>query len=117
MTLVTGDRILVSTDAAGRTAATAMPRADGSPAARTDGTGGAPLVDAGSGSPDELAAAGAEGAVVLVKAADAALHEVAQNARAAGARAVLAHRGAPGRWTACTGYAGGALPRAGPGRR
>ncbi|MFD3470419.1 S8 family serine peptidase [Streptomyces sp. NPDC058682] len=75
-----------------------------------DGTGGAPLVDAGSGSPDELAAAGAEGAVVLVKAADAALHEVAQNARAAGAKAVLAHRAAPGRWTAFTGYAGGALP-------
>lgn len=30
VTLVTGDRILVSTDTAGRTAATAMPRADGS---------------------------------------------------------------------------------------
>ncbi|MFD3828729.1 S8 family serine peptidase [Streptomyces sp. NPDC058621] len=30
VTLVTGDRILVSTDAAGRTAATAMPREDGS---------------------------------------------------------------------------------------
>lgn len=30
VTLVTGDRILVSTDAAGRTAATAMPRTDGS---------------------------------------------------------------------------------------
>ncbi|MFD3696389.1 hypothetical protein ACFWUZ_09525 [Streptomyces sp. NPDC058646] len=30
MPLVTGDRILLSTDAAGRTAATALPRADGS---------------------------------------------------------------------------------------
>ncbi|MFG2340877.1 S8 family serine peptidase [Streptomyces yangpuensis] len=75
-----------------------------------DGTGSAPLVDAGTGTPAELAAAGAEGAVVLVKAADGALHEVAQNAKAAGAKAVLAHREAPGRWTAFTGYAGGALP-------
>ncbi|QNE24620.1 S8 family serine peptidase [Streptomyces sp. INR7] len=75
-----------------------------------DGTGGAPLVDAGSGTPEELAAAGAKDAVVLVRAVDGALHEVAQNARAAGARAVLAHREAPGRWTASTGYAGGALP-------
>ncbi|WP_327738131.1 S8 family serine peptidase [Streptomyces nojiriensis] len=75
-----------------------------------DGTGSAPLVDAGSGTPEELAAAGAGGAVVLVKAADGALHEVARNAQAAGAKAVLAHREAPGRWTGFTGYAGGALP-------
>ncbi|MEU6297431.1 S8 family peptidase [Streptomyces erythrochromogenes] len=75
-----------------------------------DGTGGAPLVDAGSGTPAELAAAGAKDAVVLVKAVDGALHEVAQNAKAAGAKAVLAHREAPGRWTAFTGYAGGSLP-------
>ncbi|WP_405791076.1 S8 family serine peptidase [Streptomyces sp. NBC_00029] len=75
-----------------------------------DGTGSAPLVDAGSGTPGELAAAGARGAVVLVKAADGALHELAENARAAGATAVLAHREAPGRWTGFTGYAGGALP-------
>ncbi|MFF9979511.1 S8 family peptidase [Streptomyces erythrochromogenes] len=75
-----------------------------------DGTGGAPLVDAGSGTPAELAAAGAKDAVVLVKAVDGALHEVAQNAKAAGAKAVLAHREAPGRWAAFTGYAGGALP-------
>ncbi|MER6447624.1 S8 family peptidase [Streptomyces venezuelae] len=75
-----------------------------------DGTGSAPLVDAGSGSPGELAAAGARGAVVLVKTADGALYEVAQNARAAGATAVLAHRDAPGRWTGFTGYTGGALP-------
>lgn len=75
-----------------------------------DGTGGAPLVDAGSGTPAELAAAGAKDAVVLVKAVDGALHEVAQNAKAAGAKAVLAHREAPGRWAAFTGYAGGSLP-------
>ncbi|MFF3678483.1 S8 family serine peptidase [Streptomyces sp. NPDC002120] len=75
-----------------------------------DGTGSAPLVDAGSGTPEELAAAGAKDAVVLVKAVDGALYEVAQNAKAAGAKAVLAHREAPGRWVAFTGYAGGALP-------
>ncbi|MFC9306553.1 S8 family serine peptidase [Streptomyces sp. NPDC057011] len=75
-----------------------------------DGTGTAPLVDAGTGTPEELATAGAKDAIVLVKAADAALYEVAQNARAAGAKAVLAYRDAPGRWVAFTGYAGGALP-------
>ncbi|WP_030390608.1 S8 family peptidase [Streptomyces sp. NRRL S-241] len=75
-----------------------------------DGTGSAPLVDAGSGTPEELAAAGASGAIVLVKAVDGALYEIAQNAQAAGAKAVLAHRETPGRWVAFTGYAGGALP-------
>ncbi|MFG2976111.1 S8 family serine peptidase [Streptomyces sp. NPDC048331] len=75
-----------------------------------DGVGAARLVDAGSGTPEELAAAGAKDAVVLVKAVDGALYEVARNARAAGARAVLAHRDAPGRWAGSTGYAGGALP-------
>ncbi|MFJ1564115.1 hypothetical protein ACIOG8_07765 [Streptomyces erythrochromogenes] len=45
-----------------------------------------------------------------MKAVDGALHEVAQNAKAAGAEAVLAHREAPGRWAAFTGYAGGSLP-------
>ncbi|WP_328967982.1 S8 family serine peptidase [Streptomyces sp. NBC_00239] len=75
-----------------------------------DGTGSAPLVDAKSGSPEELAAAGAKGAVVLVKAEDGSLSQVARDAQAAGAKAVLAHRDAPGRWTGFTGYAGGSLP-------
>ncbi|MGW6406283.1 S8 family peptidase [Streptomyces vinaceus] len=75
-----------------------------------DGTGAAPLVDAGAGTPGELAAAGVKGAIVLVKAADDSLYEVAANAKAAGAEAVLAHREAPGRWTGFTGYAGGSLP-------
>ncbi|MFD7098640.1 S8 family peptidase [Streptomyces xanthophaeus] len=75
-----------------------------------DGTGSARLVDAGTGTPEELAAAGAKDAVVLVKAADGALYDVAQAAKEAGAKAVLAHREAPGRWVAFTGYAGGALP-------
>ncbi|OEJ34325.1 hypothetical protein BGK67_25960 [Streptomyces subrutilus] len=75
-----------------------------------DGNGSAPLVDAGAGTPEELAAVAAKDAVVLVRATDGALHEVARNALAAGAEAVLAHRDAPGRWVAFTGYAGGALP-------
>ncbi|MEV6956328.1 S8 family serine peptidase [Streptomyces sp. NPDC051183] len=70
-----------------------------------DGTGTAPLVDAGAGTPEELAAAGAGGAVALVKAADGSLYEVAQNAREAGAKAVLAYRETPGRWVPSTGFA------------
>ncbi|MCX4528752.1 MULTISPECIES: S8 family serine peptidase [unclassified Streptomyces] len=75
-----------------------------------DGTGSAPLVDAGAGTAEELAAAGAKGAIVLVKAADDSLYEVANRAKGAGAKAVLAHRDAPGRWVGFTGYAGGSLP-------
>ncbi|AWZ04519.1 MULTISPECIES: S8 family serine peptidase [unclassified Streptomyces] len=75
-----------------------------------DGTGSAPLVNAGSGSAEELAAVAAKGAIVLVKTEDGALYEIAANAKAAGAKAVLAHREAPGRWQAFTGYAGGSLP-------
>ncbi|MER5733077.1 S8 family serine peptidase [Streptomyces sp. NPDC002138] len=75
-----------------------------------DGHGSAPLVDAGSGTPAELAAAGARGAIVLVKAEGGSLYDVANDAKAAGAKAVLAHRDAPGRWTGFTGYTGGSLP-------
>ncbi|MER5932992.1 S8 family serine peptidase [Streptomyces sp. NPDC002054] len=75
-----------------------------------DGTGSAPLVNAGSGTPAELAAAGAKDAIVLVKAEDGGLFQQAKDAKAAGAKAVLAHRDAPGRWVGFTGYAGGALP-------
>ncbi|MFG2622653.1 S8 family serine peptidase [Streptomyces sp. NPDC048507] len=75
-----------------------------------DGHGSAPLVDAGTGTPQELAAAGAKGAVVLVRTEDGALNAVAEDARAAGATAVLGYREAPGRWVPSTGFAGGALP-------
>ncbi|MFJ8017949.1 S8 family peptidase [Streptomyces sp. NPDC096339] len=75
-----------------------------------DGTGSAPLVDAGTGTPEELAAAGAKDAIVLVKTVDGALYEVARDAKAAGAKAVLAYREAPGRWVGSTGFAGGVLP-------
>ncbi|MFJ7159963.1 S8 family peptidase [Streptomyces sp. NPDC101118] len=75
-----------------------------------DGTGSARLVDAGTGTPGELAAAGVKGAVALVRSEDGSLYEAAQAAKAAGAVALLAHRTAPGRWYGFTGYAGGALP-------
>ncbi|MBT2466964.1 S8 family serine peptidase [Streptomyces sp. ISL-66] len=75
-----------------------------------DGTGSAPLVNAGAGTAEELAAVAAKDAIVLVRTDDPALYEIAGNAKAAGAKAVLAYRDAPGRWQAFTGYAGGSLP-------
>ncbi|WP_424211198.1 S8 family peptidase [Streptomyces sp. BI20] len=77
-----------------------------------DGAGAARLVDAGTGTPEELAAAGARDALVLVRAPEGenTLVDQARAAREAGAKGILAHRDAPGRWAAFTGYAGGALP-------
>ncbi|MFJ9342940.1 S8 family peptidase [Streptomyces sp. NPDC101733] len=75
-----------------------------------DGNGAAPLVDAGSGTPEELAAAGAKGAVVLVRTEDGSLLEAAEEAKKAGAKAVLGYREAPGRWTPSTGFAGAPVP-------
>ncbi|MFF2779140.1 S8 family serine peptidase [Streptomyces sp. NPDC058052] len=65
-----------------------------------DGTGEAPLVDAGTGTPAELAAAGVQGKIALVRIADssASVSVQARDAKAAGAKAVLAHHAAPGRW-------------------
>ncbi|MFE5793089.1 S8 family serine peptidase [Streptomyces sp. NPDC056503] len=65
-----------------------------------DGTGEAPLVDAGTGTPAELAAADVRGKIALVRIADGAtsVSVQARDARAAGATAVLAHHAAPGRW-------------------
>nr|WSX49171.1 S8 family serine peptidase [Streptomyces sp. NBC_00974] len=75
-----------------------------------DGAGSAPLVGAGSGTAGEIEAVAAKGAVLLVKTDDPALYGIAADARAAGAKAVLAYRDAPGRWQAFTGYTSGALP-------
>ncbi|MBD0709511.1 MULTISPECIES: S8 family peptidase [unclassified Streptomyces] len=71
-----------------------------------DGTGSARLVDAGTGTPAELKAAGAKGRVVLVRlpADSTAALTVARDAQAAGAVAVLVHRATPERW-----YPGGTL--------
>ncbi|MCX5007163.1 S8 family serine peptidase [Streptomyces sp. NBC_00638] len=77
--------------------------------ANLDGTGRAGLVDAGSGTAEELA--GAKGKIALVKLPDSgSATAVASAAKAAGAVAVLAYREAPGRWYPATGFTGGPLP-------
>lgn len=84
----------------------------GSGSANLDGTGRARLVDAGSGTAEELKAAGAKGAIALVRLPDdsTSVLEVARAAEAAGARAVLAHRAAPARWIPSGGFTGPELP-------
>ncbi|MDG4863978.1 S8 family serine peptidase [Streptomyces sp. T-3] len=77
-----------------------------------DGTGSAELVDAKTGTPAELKAAGVKDKIALVKVPDTngSLYTIARNAKAEGAKAVLAHRDAPGRWLPSMGLAGGDLP-------
>lgn len=79
--------------------------------ANLDGTGEAALVDAGSGTPQELEAAGVKGKIALVKVPDSgSANAVATRAKAAGAVAVVAHRTAPGRWYPSGGLSGSPLP-------
>ncbi|MFE5911088.1 S8 family serine peptidase [Streptomyces wedmorensis] len=77
-----------------------------------DGTGSARLVDAGTGTPDELKAAGVQGRIALVRLPDDsnAASALARNAKAAGAVAVVAYHSAPGRWYPAGGFAGLGLP-------
>ncbi|MFE5044896.1 S8 family serine peptidase [Streptomyces sp. NPDC056637] len=79
--------------------------------ANLDGSGKAQVVDAGSGTAAELAAAGVKGKIALVKLADnGAAAAVAKAAKDAGAIAVLAHRSIPGRFYPSVGFIGGPLP-------
>lgn len=79
--------------------------------ANLDGTGKAALVDAKSGTPTELEAAGVKGKIALVGLPDGgSANAVATNAKAAGALAVIAHRTAPGRWYPSVGLGGSPLP-------
>ncbi|MEU7580197.1 S8 family peptidase [Streptomyces sp. NPDC041068] len=79
--------------------------------ANLDGTGSAALVDAKSGTAQELAAAGVKGKIALVKVPDSGeAAAVAAEAKKAGAVAVLAHRAAPGRWYPSAGFTGSPLP-------
>ncbi|MFF1376316.1 S8 family serine peptidase [Streptomyces sp. NPDC058308] len=79
--------------------------------ANLDGTGRAVLVDAGSGTPDELATAGVKGRIALVEVPDSGqAATVAADAKKAGALAVIAHRAAPGRWYPSAGFTGSPLP-------
>ncbi|WOX25840.1 S8 family peptidase [Streptomyces solicathayae] len=68
--------------------------------ANLDGTGETPIVDAKSGTAEELAAAGVRGKIALVRIADGqtAVTSQARDAKAAGAKAVLAYHSDPGRW-------------------
>ncbi|WP_418959747.1 S8 family peptidase [Streptomyces tritici] len=77
-----------------------------------DGTGTARLVDAGAGTPAELAAAQVKGRIALVRFPDGEPFSgtVARNAKAAGAIAVLGHRAAPGRWYPNAGFGTAGLP-------
>ncbi|MFG3547578.1 S8 family serine peptidase [Streptomyces sp. NPDC047725] len=76
-----------------------------------DGTGQAELVDAGRGSPDELAAADVKGRIALVHVPDGgSVSTLATAAKAAGATALVVHRTAPGRWKPSAGFTGAVLP-------
>ncbi|MGW4163815.1 S8 family peptidase [Streptomyces sp. NPDC004788] len=77
-----------------------------------DGTGSARLVDAGTGSAAELAAAQVKGRIALVRLPDdsTAAATLARNAKTAGALAVVTYHQAPGRWYPSGGFTGLGLP-------
>ncbi|MEU8761719.1 S8 family serine peptidase [Streptomyces sp. NPDC048659] len=77
-----------------------------------DGTGSARLVDAGTGTPEELAAAGVKGRIALVRLPDDSEDAggLARDAKEAGAVAVLTYHQAPGRWYPGGGFTGPVLP-------
>jgi subtilisin family serine protease len=79
-----------------------------------DGTGEAALVDAGTGTPDELKAAGVAGKIALVEVGDDGyMYAQTRDAKAAGAKAVIAHRPSAGPWHPTVGYAQAAVPALG----
>ncbi|MFJ8662113.1 S8 family peptidase [Streptomyces sp. NPDC093795] len=77
-----------------------------------DGTGSARLVDAGTGTPEELKAAGVQGRIALVRLPDGSTGAgaLARNAKAAGAVAVVTYHSAPGRWYPGGSFTGLGLP-------
>ncbi|MFE7354783.1 S8 family serine peptidase [Streptomyces sp. NPDC057543] len=90
------------------------PRAASTGSANLDGTGEAALVDAGTGTPDELKAAGVAGKIALVEVGDDGyIYTQVRDAKAAGAKAVIAHRPSAGPWKPTVGYAPSALPALG----
>ncbi|MFB7593811.1 S8 family serine peptidase [Streptomyces sp. NPDC056160] len=90
------------------------PRTASTGSVNLDGTGEAALVDAGTGTPDELRAAGVAGKIALVEAGDDGfLGTLARDAKAAGAKAVLAHRPAAGPWQPSVGLGRAPLPSLG----
>ncbi|MER6978523.1 S8 family serine peptidase, partial [Streptomyces carpinensis] len=90
------------------------PRTASTGSVNLDGAGEAALVDAGTGTPEELRAAGVAGKIALVEAGDDGyLYNLARNAKAAGAKAVLAHRPAAGPWQPSIGFGQAPLPSLG----
>ncbi|MFB6712011.1 MULTISPECIES: S8 family serine peptidase [unclassified Streptomyces] len=90
------------------------PVAAGTGSVGLDGTGEAALVDAGTGTPDELKAADVQGKIALVAVTDdGTLLTPARNAKAAGAKAIIAHRPSAGPWQPSVGYGSAPLPTLG----
>ncbi|MFG3526864.1 S8 family serine peptidase [Streptomyces sp. NPDC047917] len=91
------------------------PTVAGNGSVNLDGTGEAALVDAGTGTPDELKAAGVAGKIALVEVGDDDnnLYALTRDAKAAGAKAVIAHRPSAGPWHPTVGYAQAVLPALG----
>ncbi|MFB7736130.1 S8 family serine peptidase [Streptomyces sp. NPDC056112] len=90
------------------------PRVASTGSVNLDGTGEAALVDAGTGTPDELKAAGVAGKIALVEAGDDGyLYNLARDAKAAGAKAVIAHRRAAGPWQPSVGFGQAPVPSLG----
>ncbi|MYT73883.1 MULTISPECIES: S8 family serine peptidase [unclassified Streptomyces] len=77
--------------------------------ANLDGTGSAEIVDGGAGTAAELAASKDKLALVKLPEGGSA-SAVAQAAAKAGAKGVVLHREAAGRWYPATGFTGGPLP-------
>ncbi|MGW0121455.1 S8 family serine peptidase [Streptomyces sp. NPDC003327] len=77
-----------------------------------DGTGSARLVDAGTGTPDELTAADVAGRLALVRIPDdsTSAAAVARSAKAAGALGVVAYHQSPDRWYPGGSFTGLGLP-------
>lgn len=79
-----------------------------------DGTGQAALVDAGTGTPEELKAADVSGKIALVGVGDDGyMTTQARNAQAAGAVAIIVHRPSAGPWLPSVGYGSAPLPSLG----
>ncbi|MZD10053.1 S8 family serine peptidase [Streptomyces sp. SID5785] len=77
--------------------------------ANLDGTGSAALVDGGSGSPEDLAAA--KGELALVKLPEGgSVSTLSRDADAAGVKGLVLYREAAGRWYPSAGFVGGPLP-------
>ncbi|MGW2182587.1 S8 family peptidase [Streptomyces sp. NPDC001732] len=90
------------------------PRAASTGSVNLDGTGRAALVDAGKGTPAELKAADVAGKIALVEVGDDGyMYAQARDAKAAGAKAVVAHRPSAGPWSPSVGYASAPVPSLG----